>query len=259
MPRGFLLDLDGTLYTDLGAMPGGPAAIARLRSAQVPFRCLTNTTTRSRARLAERLRGYGYDIAPEEILTPARAAVAHCQALGLRKVLPLVPPAALDDLEGLELTFSGQAGAVLLGDLGEAWSFGTLQAAFLAVTAGAEMVALSRDRYFQRSGQLTLDAGPFVAALEYATRKPATLVGKPSAAFYRAALASLGVPAEQSVMVGDDLWSDIQGAQEVGVEAWLVRTGKFREETLRTSGIVPARVVGSVAELGDQAISGSGD
>lgn len=250
MPRAFLLDLDGTLYTDLGAIPGGPAAVARLRSGHVPFRGLTNTTTRSRAGLAERLRGYGYDLAPEEILTPARAAVAHCQALGLRRVLPFVPAAALADLEGLELISSGQPDAVLLGDLGEGWSFANLQAAFLAVTAGAEMVALSRDRYFQRSGQLTLDAGPFVVALEYATRKSATLVGKPSAAFYRAALGGLGVPAEETVMVGDDLWSDIQGAQEVGIEAWLVRTGKFREETLRTSGIVPARVVGSVAEIG---------
>jgi HAD superfamily hydrolase (TIGR01458 family) len=250
MPRAFLLDLDGTLYTDLGAVPGGPAAIARLRAAHVPFRGLTNTTTRSRTGLAERLRGYGYDIAPEEILTPARAAVAHCQARGLHHVLPFVPAAAVPDLEGLELISSGQPDAVLLGDLGEGWSFAKLQAAFLAVTAGAEMVALSRDRYFHQGGQLTLDAGPFVAALEYATRKSATLVGKPSAAFYRAALGGLGVPAAETVMVGDDLWSDIQGAQEVGIEAWLVRTGKFREETLHTSGIVPGRVVGSVADIG---------
>lgn len=251
MPRAFLLDLDGTLYTDLGAIPGGLAAITRLRVAGIPFRCLTNTTTRPRAGLAERLRGYGYDIAPEEILTPARAAVAHCQAHGIRRVLPLLPEPALVDLEGLDLTFTGRPDAVLLGDLGEGWSFARLQEAFLAVTAGAEMVALSRDRFFQRGGQLTLDAGPFVAALEYATRKPATLVGKPGAAFYRAALASLGAAAGDTVMVGDDLWSDIQGAQEMGMEAWLVRTGKFREETLASSGILPERVVESVAAIGD--------
>jgi HAD superfamily hydrolase (TIGR01458 family) len=229
MPPAYLLDLDGTLYTDAGAVAGGTAAVARLRAGNIPFRCLTNTTTRPRARLLDRLLQYGYDVRLEEILTPASAAVAHCQARGL------ISEATPD--------------AVLLGDLGEEWTFGRLQQAFLAVTAGAEMVALSRDRYFQRRGQLTLDAGPFVAALEYATGKAATLVGKPSAAFYQAALGSLGVSPEAAIMVGDDLWSDIQGAQRVGIPAWLVRTGKFREEALRTSGIAPERVIDSVAVI----------
>jgi HAD superfamily hydrolase (TIGR01458 family) len=249
MPSGFLIDLDGTLYTDAGPVAGGPAALARLRATHIPFRCLTNTTTRSRAGLLDRLLQYGYDIRLEEILTPLSAAVAHCQARGLGRVMPFVPEAALADLVGLELVSEGGPDAVLLGDLGEEWTFARLQKAFLAVISGAEMVALSRDRYFQRRGQLTLDAGPFVAALEYATGKTATLVGKPSAAFYEAALASLGVPREAAIMVGDDLWSDVNGAEQVGIPAWLVRTGKFREEALRTSGIVPARVIDSVADV----------
>jgi HAD superfamily hydrolase (TIGR01458 family) len=250
MPAAFLLDLDGTLYTDAGVVAGGPAAMARLRASRIPFRCLTNTTTRPRAGLLERLRQYGYDVLPEEILTPVNAAVAHCQARGLSRVLPFVPDAALADLTGLQLVSGDHPDAVLLGDLGEEWTFARLQQAFLAVIGGAEMVALSRDRYFQRRGQLTLDAGPFVAALEYATGKSATLVGKPSPAFYQAALGSLGVSPEAAIMVGDDLWSDIQGAERAGIPAWLVRTGKFREEALRTSGIVPARVIDSVAEVG---------
>jgi HAD superfamily hydrolase (TIGR01458 family) len=249
MHPALLLDLDGTLYTDVGAVAGGTAAVARLRAENIPFRCLTNTTTRPRAGLLDRLLRYGYDVRLEEILTPASAAVAYCQARGLRRVLPFVPQAAEADLVGLELISEDTPDAVLLGDLGEQWTFARLQQAFLAVTAGAEMVALSRDRYFQRRGQLTLDAGPFVAALEYATGKAATLVGKPSAAFFQAALGSLGVSPEAAVMVGDDLWSDIQGAQRVGIPAWLVRTGKFREEALRTSGVVPARVIDSVAVI----------
>jgi len=250
MTRAYLLDLDGTLYTDEGAVPGAPAALARLRAAGIPFRCVTNTTTRPRAGLAERLRGYGYAIAPEEILTPVRAAVAHCRTRRLRRVMPFVAEAALEDLEGLEPAFTGQPDAVLLGDLGDAWTFARLQAAFLAVTGGAEIVALSRDRFFQKGGQLTLDAGPFVAALEYATRKTATLVGKPSRPFYEAALASLGAAAEDTVMVGDDIWSDVRGAQEAGMQGWLVRTGKFREATLRESGVTPERVIESVTVVG---------
>jgi HAD superfamily hydrolase (TIGR01458 family) len=253
MPDAFLLDLDGTLYTDAGAIRGGPETLSWLRGHNVPFRCVTNTTSRARAGLVERLAAYGYLIAPEEILTPVSAAVAHCHSRGLRRALALVPDAALPDLETLELLAPGEGtpDAVILGDLGERWSFALLQHAFDAVLQGAELVALSRDRYFQKSGRLTLDAGPFAVALEYATGRTATLVGKPSLPFYQAGLASLGREPRDVVMVGDDLWSDIQGAQRAGITAWLVRTGKFREEALRESAISPDRIIGSVAELLD--------
>ena len=256
MPAGFLFDLDGTLYTDAGPVPGGPEALAALRARGIPFRCVTNTTSRSRAGLTQRLAGYGYRIAEEEIITPARAAVGLCRSRGLRRVSPMVPDAALPDLAGLELAGSGdRVDAVIVGDLAERWSFGLLQQAFAQLLAGAELVALSRDRYFQKSGTLTLDAGPFVAALEYATGKQATVVGKPSPGFYLAALATFP-PAISSqpgsvVMTGDDLWSDIEGARGAGLTAWLVRTGKFREDRLRESGIVPDRVIGSVAEVAE--------
>ena len=252
MPKAYLLDLDGTLYTDAGAVPGGPATIRRLRELGIPFRCVTNTTSRSRQGLVDRLAGFGYDIAPEEIHTPVNAALTLCREKGVRRVLALVPAAALPDLVGLELIAAddGTPDAVILGDLGERWDFGLLQEAFTAVMGGAALLALSKDRYFLSAGRLTLDAGPFVAGLEYATGQAATVVGKPSAAFYRAALASLGAPAGSVVMVGDDLWSDIKGAQEAGLDAWLVRTGKFREDRLKDSGVVPQRVIDSVAEVG---------
>jgi HAD superfamily hydrolase (TIGR01458 family) len=138
----------------------------------------------------------------------------------------------------------------MLGDLAEGWSYEMLQEAFEYVMGGAAIIALSRDRYWQRGDRLALDAGPFVAALEYATGAAARVAGKPSPAFYAAALASLGLPAStRAAMVGDDLWSDVQGAQRAGLEGWLVRTGKFREEALRDSGIAPDRVLPSVAAL----------
>jgi ribonucleotide monophosphatase NagD (HAD superfamily) len=116
--------------------------------------------------------------------------------------------------------------------------------------AGASIIALSRDRFWQRGDRLALDAGPFVAALEYASGAEAVVAGKPSRAFYAAALASLGIasPAD-AAMVGDDLWTDVQGAQQAGLEGWLVRTGKFRQDALRDSGITPHRVLPSVAAL----------
>ena len=255
-PAALLLDLDGTLYAGGAAIPGAPATLARLRERGVPFRLVTNTTSRSRAMLVERLRGYGFEAAPEEIFTATLAGAAVAHEAGHRIVAPFLPPAALEDLVGLELA-GGTAGsasarphAVLLGDLGSAWSYALMQEAFEYLMDGAELVALSRDRYFQRDQGLALDAGPFVAALEYATSRPARVAGKPSPDFYAAALASLGpAGAGPAAMVGDDLWSDIEGAQRAGLAGWLVRTGKFREEVLRASGIRPDRILSSVAAL----------
>jgi HAD superfamily hydrolase (TIGR01458 family) len=253
-PAAFLLDLDGTLYTDAGPVAGGPETLASFRARGIPFRAVTNTTSRSRFGLVRRLAGFGYDLSPSEIITPVLAAQALCRKRGHTRVVAYLPEGAWEDLAGLEARRGGTNGfapeAVIVGDLGEAWSFALLQEAFDHLLGGAELVALSRDRYFLKHGVLTLDAGPFVAALEYASGRAATVVGKPSAEFYAAALASLGQSAQDVVMVGDDLWSDIEGAQRAGLTAWLVRTGKFREERLRESGIVPNRVIGSVAELG---------
>jgi phospholysine phosphohistidine inorganic pyrophosphate phosphatase len=253
LPAAFLLDLDGTLYTDAGPVPGGPQALSALRERGIPFRAVTNTTSRSRAGLGRRLAGLGYDLSPGEIITPVLAAQGLCRRRGHTRVVAYVPEAAWEDLAGLETRRGGTGGplpdAVIVGDLGEAWSFALLQEAFGYLLAGSELVALSRDRYFLKQGALTLDAGPFVAALEFASGRTAAVVGKPSADFYAAALASLGHGADAVAMVGDDLWSDIEGAQRAGITAWLVRTGKFGEQTLKESGIRPDRILASVAEL----------
>ncbi len=204
------------------------------------------------------MRGYGFTVLPEEIFTAPLAAAALARESGIRVVAPFVPAPALEDLAGIELVggTSGRSGpapeAVVLGDLAEGWAYGGLQEAFEYVMAGARIITLSRDRYWQKDDRLVLDVGPFAAALEYATGSDAVVAGKPSPSFYAAALAGLGVrsPAEVA-MVGDDLWSDVQGAQLAGLQGWLVRTGKFREKALHDSGITPNRVLASVAALSE--------
>ncbi len=252
MPNAFLFDLDGTLYIDGGAIPGAVEALRELRTRGVPFRYVTNTTRRSRRALAERLSGYGYEAPPEEIISAPQACVALLRQRGIRRIAALVAESTLEDFATFDLG-SAQPEAVVVGDLGDAWDFVTLNRAFLMLMGGAELIALQRDRYWLRGDGLALDAGPFIAALEYATGKTATVCGKPSAGFYRAALASLGPQAlarpQDVAMVGDDLWGDVQGAQRAGLTAWMVRTGKFRDDVVRDSGIAPDRVIASVADL----------
>jgi ribonucleotide monophosphatase NagD (HAD superfamily) len=207
------------------------------------------------------LRGFGFTIDPSEIFTAPMAAAMLAREQGWDRAVPLVPEAAHADLAGLELR-GGTAEApvppgwrsqvVLVGDLGDRWTHALLQQAFEQLMAGAALVALSRDRYWLNGGRLTLDAGPFVAGLEYAVGRAAIVAGKPSPRFFAAAAAAAGVAGLSEVaMVGDDLWSDVGGAQAAGLQGWLVRTGKFRPEVLETAGVVPDRVLESVAELGD--------
>jgi HAD superfamily hydrolase (TIGR01458 family) len=256
-PAAYLLDLDGTLYSGDAPIPGAVDALARLRDAGVPFRLVTNTTSRSRRTLVERLAGYGFSVRPEEIVTATLAGASLLRAHGISRVAPFVPAGALEDLAGLTLAGGtsdrprSAADAVVLGDLGERWTFALLQEAFEHLMSGAVLVALSRDRYFRQGQRLALDAGPFVAALEYAANATAEVAGKPSPAFFGAAMESLGLAPDRSVaMVGDDLWSDVEGAQRTGLQGWLVRTGKFREDVLRGGSVTPDRVLGSVAEIG---------
>jgi len=119
---------------------------------------------------------------------------------------------------------------------------------FVTNTTSRPRRALGMTRYWQAEDGLKLDTGPFVAALEYACGRKATIVGKPAPAFFEAALNQLGVSAAQAVMVGDDIRGDVGGAQDAGIDGLLVKTGKFRPEDL-DGEIRPDGVLGSIAEL----------
>jgi phospholysine phosphohistidine inorganic pyrophosphate phosphatase len=223
----------------------------------VPFRLVTNTTSRSRSGIVQRLAEYGLDASTEEVFTATLAGAGLARESGYRRIAPFVPKAALEDLKDLELV-GGTSGkrpnqapdAVMVGDLADRWNYGLMQEAFEYLTGGAALIALSRDRYWLRDDRLALDAGPFVAGLEFATGRRAVVAGKPSPAFYREALASLGLePSRACAMVGDDLWSDVEGAQQAGIQGWLVRTGKYREQVLHASGVQPDRILDSIAVL----------
>jgi len=252
-PTALLLDLDGTLYSDDAPIPGAVEAMAAIRETGIPFRFTTNTTRWPRATLAARLTGMGIPAEPEEIVSAPSATARWLAARGLRRVRLLVPEMSWGEFADLSIADEAPQ-AVVVGDLGEEWTFPLLDAAFRDVMAGAELVAVQRNRYWRVDGRLQLDAGPFVAALEYATRRQATLVGKPSAEFFETAAGECGDhdPARVAV-VGDDLESDVRGARDAGMLAVALRTGKYRREDearyLETASVVLDSIAGLPAWL----------
>jgi HAD superfamily hydrolase (TIGR01458 family) len=141
------------------------------------------------------------------------------------------------------------AEAVVIGDIGEAWDYELLNRIFRLVMNGAELIALHRNRYWQADGGLKLDIGAFVAGLEYATGKTATLIGKPRREFFEAALQHIGVAAGEAAMIGDDIDSVLKGAQAAGIMGVLVRSGKYRHAQALSSPVTPDLVLDSFADL----------
>ncbi len=246
--RALLIDLDGVLYVEDEPVAGARAAVERLRAGAIALRFVTNTTAHSRDHTLAKLDRLGFAVGPEELITPAALAVRHCRRRGHRRVALVMNEEVKRDFAGLEETAEG-CEAVIIGDLGDAFGYDVLNRAFRAVMDGAELIALQKNRYWLRADGLALDAGPFVAAIEYAAGREALVVGKPARAFFAAALAGIPAAAHEAVMVGDDVESDIGGALDAGLQAILVRTGKYREAALRASGVVPTAVVASIADV----------
>jgi HAD superfamily hydrolase (TIGR01458 family) len=181
------------------------------------------------------------------VLTPAALAVELCRRRGHRRVALLMDPAVKEDFAALEEARTG-VDAVVVGDLGRGFTYETLNQAFRHLMQGAELVALQKNRFWLTPDGLALDVGPFVAALEYASAREAVVVGKPAPAFFAAALEGLGIDARHAAMIGDDVESDVGGALGAGLAGILVRTGKFRPDTVRRSGIEPTATIDSIAD-----------
>ena len=243
-----LLDLDGTVFVGDRLVPGAADAIDALRRGGFPLRFGTNTTRMSRVSLVERMHRIGLDLDPEEVLTAPLAAASWLEKKGLWHVSLCIPEATHADFGHFTVNDTSPQ-AVVVGDLGAGWDFGRLNRAFNHIMEGAKFVALQRNRYWNTGQGLALDAGAFVAALEYGTGQEAQIMGKPSPAFFHAAADSMGVDLLNLAVVGDDLGTDIAGAQACGAAAVLVRTGKFRDEDLTRGSPKPNLILDSLATL----------
>ena len=245
-----LLDIDGVFHVSGAPVSGGGPAVERLRDAGHRIRFLTNNTTQPRTRLAGFVRGLGVDLADDELQT---TPVAAARSLAAKRVLAITMPAIRDDLEGVELV-GESADAVLLGgadetaETNQVFSYMNLARAFAELEGGADLYCLHKNPWWQTARGALLDAGAFVVGLEYATGLTATVLGKPSASYFEAALAALDADPENTWMVGDDVDADIGGAAALGMRTILVRTGKFRDGAAAWS-VSPDVVLDSIADV----------
>ena len=246
-----LLDVDGVLHVSGEPIPGAAEAVERLREAGHRLRFVTNSTTRPRAELAAELRAMGIELARRRAADDGRLRRPPAR----RPPRPRADDAAIvPDLDGIELVGEG-ADAVLIGGADEApennrvFSYMNLARAFAELDAGAELYALHKNRWWQTQRGPLLDSGAIVAGLEYAAGVEATVIGKPTAAYFDAALAALDAEPTLTWMVGDDYEADLVGARACGLRTILVRTGKFRPDAVERFGIMPDGICSSIADV----------
>ncbi len=253
--RGVLIDIDGVLTVSWKPLPGTVEALRAIRAAGLGVALVTNTTSRTRASIARTLAGAGFPVEADNILTAPAVTAAHLAEHhpGARCAL-LNSGDVREDLAGVQLVDddgedAGPVDVVVVGGAGPEFGYAELDRAFGHLQRGARLVAMHRNLYWRTEDGLRLDSGAFVAGLEAAARVEAEVTGKPSPAFFAAALGHLGVRADQALMVGDDVESDVLAAQRAGITGVLVRTGKFLPETLEAAGGTPDRVVDSFADV----------
>lgn len=251
--RGILFDLDGVIYNSETPIAGAAATIAWAQKEGIPHLFVTNTSSRGRMALVEKLHRFGIQTEENRILTPCAAAAEWLrnQKNGLTALF--VDPKAREEFSEIPcLSEEAETGAqyVVIGDMGDGWDFHTLNRAFRLLHSNPEatLIALGMTRFWFAQDGIRLDAAPFVAALEHATGKKALVLGKPADSFFRMAIDRLHLPASEIIMIGDDVVTDIEGAQKAGLQAVLLRTGKFRPSDLDGT-VMPNAVLNSIRDV----------
>jgi len=247
--EGVLLDVDGVLAVSWQPIAGAPETLAWLRARSLPFRLVTNTSSRSRTSIARALRGAGIAVEADEIMTAvgATAALLRSSYPGA-KVLLLSDEESIEDLAGVDLAQTHDAAeVVVVGGASDLFSYANVNRAFQLVAGGAPLIAMHRSLYWRTAEAIQLDGGAYTRALEEAAGVEAVVCGKPASTFFEAAADALGLPLPRLAMVGDDVSSDVMAAQAAGATGVLVRTGKFRDADLERAS--PDHVIDSIADL----------
>ena len=247
--RGILLDIDGVLHVSMQPIAGAADTLRWLDQHGYRTCCVTNTTTASRATLAQRLVEIGLPLNEQQLITaPVATANYIRQHFPGKRCWVLSKGDTEADFAGINLVESN-AEVVVIGGAEELLTYEAMNAAFRMLMDGAELLAMHTNLYWRTSEGLRLDSGPYVHALELATGKQATVLGKPARPFFEQALQSIGVEAAKAIMVGDDLENDVRGAQQAGLRGILVCTGKHHADSPLLERIHPDAILPSIADL----------
>ena len=210
---------------------------------------LTNTSTRSRKLIFKQLLQFKLPLSESDIFSPSTAASIFLKKRSISKIFLLANPQLSEDFKEFKIDKNGSL-AIVIGDLHKKFNWESLNEAFQIVSKNdALIIALHKNKYCKRENKISLDLGPFVVALEYATSKKSILIGKPEKNFFNLAMQDMELKKEEVVMIGDDIFADISGAKNNFMTTIQVRTGKFQKKDETNSYLQPDYRINSIVDL----------
>ena len=246
--KGLLIDLEGVIYSGEEVIDGAIETIEKLKK-KFRIRYLTNTTTTSRNLIFQKLLNLNLSVNEEDIFTPSIAINAFLKDKMIKNISLIANEKINSDFKEFNIN-SNNPDAVIMGDIYKDFNWDKLNNAFeLLLKKECLLIALHKNKYCKRNNKIALDLGPFVNALEYASSKNAIIIGKPEKNFFDLAINSLSLNKNETIMIGDDIVSDIEGAKSNNIKAIQVRTGKFQSNDESDNFIQPDYRINSIADL----------
>lgn len=253
--RGYVFDLDGTLYLDDELLPGAAETVTALRASGARLAFLTNKPLERGSAYAAKLTALGLPVAADEVVTSIDALLAYLAANPpagpiVAVTEPLLASILVEAGYALVADDRPDAAALVVVAFDRTFDYAKLERAFRAVRAGARIVATNPDPWCPTADGGIPDCAAMLAAIEASTGARAeAIVGKPSAHMARTLLDRLQLRPEDVLVVGDRLLTDVALAHAAGMDAALVLTGATRAEDVGSAGRAPEHVLTRLRDL----------
>lgn len=249
--QAYMIDLDGTVYAGTQRYPAAKRFVERLQAARIPFKFVTNNTTKLPIDVVKNL-ATNHDIHVQEdnVYTAGLATADYLDQragqTGKRTVYVVGELGLRQALLAKGFTVDEEHPAYVVVGLDSDVTYEKFAKAILAIRSGSTFIGTNSDSNIPKARGLMPGAGALVDLVRYATQTPPIFVGKPEPIILNNSLASLGVAAEDALMVGDNYQTDILAGIHAGVDTLLVYTGVSTPQQVAQQAIQPTYTVKSL-------------
>ena len=247
-----MIDMDGTVYKGSEIIPGAKEFIDFLLREKIPFVFLTNNSSHTREHYSDKLRKMGFNVDKKSILTSTIAAVRFIKEKRTgKKVFVIATPEVTREIEELGIKSHEEDPDIVLLTFDRTITFDKINKAYHFIMNGAELIATHPDDLCPMEDSYDVDIGQFIHLLSYLTGTVPVIIGKPSRLMLEMAAGEMGVDKENTMMIGDRLYTDMKMASSAGIASVLVLSGEAKMSDLDGLETKPTYIIGSVAELPD--------
>ncbi len=247
--KGFLLDMDGVVYRGGKPIPEALRFLSILQKRKIPYLLLTNHGCLTPSGFSKKLAHMGIRVPPAQIYSSAEATAEWLKQRKVRRVFAIGEQGVFQALRKHGIRTSEKRVNHVVVGLDRKLTYEHLKTACNLISDGAHFIGTNPDTSYPIEYGYAPECGALLAAVQSATGKAPTIIGKPSAAIFRQAAHRLGLPVKQLTMIGDRLDTDILGAQRAGARSIIVLTGHTTRAMLRENSIRPDQVVAGLDEL----------